>query len=298
MRVLTNPPVLMLQFSRTVAPETSKVPVLLSFMRQNQWSKAVILTTTDAVWFKTGNHLAKQMQDAGIEVHKPAAFQPGEFKIGVLREVKRTGFRIWIVLAFDQDTHIVASHAAQEGMDNTFAWIVLEERVSTLQMQGWIFFRPLIPAEGVQAFAEQVSVYTKSHFNFTLAAGSVDVQWSFALFDAVMLYAHAVTKLLSEGGDLHDAQAVTRKLRSTEFAGAGGKMVALDEQGDRIDVYEVMNYVVEEEGEMDRVAVGMYNKQYVPYERAVVWPGGTTKVPLDYFSGALGRGWTNGQTDG
>ena len=37
--------------------------------------------------------------------------------------------------------------------------------------------------------------------------------------------------------------------------------------------------------------VGMYNstlQQYTAYERVVVWPGSTTKVPVDYSSGASG----------
>ena len=175
-------------------------------------------------------------------------------------------------------------------MDSAFAWIVPEERSASLPMQGWIFLRPRIPAEGVQAFAEQVSDYTNSNFDFTLAAESVDLTFSLALYEAIMLYAHAATKLLSEGGDLYNGTAVTSKLRSTEFAGVGGKIVALDEQGDRIDMYEVMNYVVRADGKMDRVPIGIYNstrKQYRAYERAVVWPGGTTKPPLDYAPGAV-----------
>ena len=279
-----------MQFSRTVAPDTSKGPALIAFMRRNLWSKAGILTSTVPSWADSGLGLAKQLQDARIKVHQPATFQPGEFKIGVLSEMKRTGFRIWMLLAFDTDTETVASCAAQEGMDNAFAWIVPEERSASLPMQGWIFLRPLIPAEGVQAFAEQVSDYTNSHFNFTLAADSVDLTFSIALYEAIMLYAHAATQLLSEGGNLNDGQAVTSKLRSTEFAGVGGKMVALNEQGDRIDVYEVMNYVVGADGKMDRLPVGMYNstlEQYMAYERAVVWPGNTTEVPLDYVSGAV-----------
>ena len=51
-----------------------------------------------------------------------------------------------------------------------------------------------------------------------------------------------------------------------------------------------MNYVLEEGNMMRSVAVGMFNctkGQYEAYARAVVWPGNTTKVPSDYFSGEL-----------
>ena len=104
---------------------------------------------------------------------------------------------------------------------------------------------------------------------------------------AVMLYAHAATKVLLEGGNLYDGLAVTEAVRSTRFEGIAG-VVALNQQGDRIDSYEVMNYVLMEDGKVDSVPVGVYHsnlQQYKAYERAVVWPGSMTEVPSD--SGAL-----------
>ena len=63
---------------------------------------------------------------------------------------------------------------------------------------------------------------------------------------------------------------------------------AIDSNGDRIDSYEVMNYVVEQGDVMRSVAVGMFNsslQQYKAYEQAIVWPGESREVPADYFSG-------------
>ena len=103
-----------------------------------------------------------------------------------------------------------------------------------------------------------------------------------------MLYARAATKVLSEGGDLHDGQAVTVALRSTSFEGARG-LVSLNENGDRINSYDVMNYVVGVDGALCSVLVGIHDsltERFMPNERLVVWPGNTTEVPADYFSGA------------
>ena len=64
--------------------------------------------------------------------------------------------------------------------------------------------------------------------------------------------------------------------------------MALDSRGDRIESYEVMNYVVEEGDVMHSVPVGRFNStlgQYKACERAVIWPGNTTTVPVDYLSG-------------
>ena len=112
--------------------------------------------------------------------------------------------------------------------------------------------------------------------------------FSAAMYDAVMLYAHAATRLLAEGGDLRNGTAVAAAVRSTRFTGVAGTVVALDSSGDRIESYEVMNYVLESSGKMSSVAVGKYDselQQYQKYERAVVWPGNTSEVPPDFFTG-------------
>ena len=65
-------------------------------------------------------------------------------------------------------------------------------------------------------------------------------------------------------------------------------MVRLDRKGDRIESYAMMNHVVEKDGKMNTVPVGVYDsmQRYREYEQAVVWPGGMTEVPSDYASGS------------
>ena len=159
--------------------------------------------------------------------------------------------------------------------------------VTVPAMAGWLWIRPFL-ASDMQAFAEQVSAYSKSFFNLTVSPTSVNLAHSAALYDAIMLYAHAATTVLSKGGDLHDGKAVTAAVRSTSFTGVGGTPVTLDSAGDRIQSYELMNYVLGPSNVMSSVAVGVYNssrKRYMPYEQAVVWPGNMMEVPVDYLSG-------------
>ena len=62
----------------------------------------------------------------------------------------------------------------------------------------------------------------------------------------------------------------------------GGEFFLLDQHGDRIESFEVKNYV-DADGQMGSVRVGLYDsilQQYRAYEQAVVWPGNTTKVPV------------------
>jgi len=251
------------------------------------WEKAVILSTTESLWFESALGLAKQLGAAGIEVLKPSAFETGSFNAAILREIKRSTIRIVMLCAYDPDMLEIASKADTEGMTSVgWAWVLTEGIVANLpeRIQGWLYIQPLLPSKGMQAFAEQVSEYSKSRFNIPVDADSIDLTYSQTLYDAVMLYAHAATKVLSDGGDLRDGQAVTAAVRSTTFEGVGGSAVALDENGDRVESYEIMNYVVGADSAISGVPVGKYDsteRQYTAYERAVVWPGSTMEVPKD-----------------
>lgn len=248
------------------------------------------LTSTDGVFFLSGLVIVRHLEDAGIKVLKPAAFEPGMLKAETLREIRHSGFRVIIAMAFDSDIRNFAVMAGHEAMNQAgWAFVMTRNEIHApvpSGMLGWLWTRPLVPSKGMQQFAQQVSNYTASSFNITVSADEVDIVFSAALFDAIMLFAHAATKVLSEGGGVHNGQAVSEAVRSTTFEGAGG-VVALDENGDLIRSYEVMNYVVKGGGGIDSVSVGLYNitaQQYTA-KKPVVWPGNTTETPLDCQSG-------------
>ena len=279
--------IVFLQFSRTVAPTTMRAPTLIGLMVHTRWKKTAVLTSSDRVYFLAGLGITSQLRDASIEVLKPTAFDPGSTKdaTAALLEIKRSGIRIVVVMAYAADTQAVAHKAYREDMARVgWAWLLAESDTMTEHMQGWLFLQSLLPSEGMQGFAEQVSKYTRSGFNITVPADSVNQEYSLALYSAIMLYAHAATKVLLEGGELDDGQSVTAALRNTTFVGVGGQEVFLNEHGDRIESYEVMNYVMLEDGATRSLPVGRYNsttRKYLAYGRAVVWPGHTTVVPND-----------------
>ena len=226
-----------MQFSRTVAPETAKGPALVALMGRYIFKKVAVLGSTDSAWFQTAFELTEQLKDAGIEVWKPAAFAVGNFGTGTLREIKSSGFRVILLIAGTSDTQTAARTAKLQGMSGKgWSWLILEKKRG-VQVEGWLFLQQDLPSEGIELFKQQVSEYTKSIFNLTITPNSVDLTYSLALWNAIMLYAYAATKVLSEGGDLHDGQAVTEVVRSTKFEGVGGNTVFLDKKGDRIESY-------------------------------------------------------------
>ena len=267
-------------FSRTVAPETSKAPALIALMRNFDWNNVLVLSITVTSYFDSGQMLKKLLVEAGLEVKTPAAFESGKFNEAKASEIQRYGVRVVFVLAWEEDVLAIAS--ANQGAG--WAWVQIGKvGTGTTAMQGWLTVVPfrLSIQEG---FAKQVSDY-QSRFNLTLSPDLVNLGYSAALHDAIMLYANAATKVLAEGGDLRDGQAVTEAMRSTRFEGVGNIVVVLDQKGDRIESYEVMNYVLVGDA-ISTVAVGLYNstsKQYHEYTHAVVWPSGTTKVPVSFI---------------
>ena len=208
-----------------------------------------------------------------MSVLKPPAFEPGGFKTTMLDEIKRSGHRIVLLLCYDEDAQVVAKTADTEGMTVGWAFLCTEDKGGGLmEFHGWVWLRTFLPSEGMRAFAENVKRYSESHVNLEIAAESVDLQYSVALYDAVMLFAHAAKSVQ----DVGDAKALTASIRNTSFMGIGGTAVILDEQGDRVQDYEVMNYIREPEDAISSVPVGIYKVaggRYQPYAQAVIWPG-------------------------
>ena len=143
-----------------------------------------MLTSADTVWLKSGNGLRIQLQDAGVQVHTPTAFQPGRFEAATLSKIKREGRRIVVFLASTVDIKAVASRAHNAGMTGGWAWLLVGKGTPTLHMQGWLYVWPLPPPEGMQDFRKQVSEYAKSGFNITISSDSVHLAYSVALHDA------------------------------------------------------------------------------------------------------------------
>ena len=244
-----------------------------------------MLTSTNRAFYTSGLEIKRQLKAAGMTVYEQPSFEPNQVKNSTLGQIKREGVRVVIFMAFEEDTHTVASCAKTEKMVSGWARISMEERAPIVPMIGWLYFRPVLPSKSMQDFAEQVSDYTRTSFNMTIRPESVDLTYSAALHDAVMLYAHAATRMLSEGANLDNGHAVTEAMRTTTFQGVGKSILQLDKNGDRIESYEVMNYLVEPNGRLGSVPVGVYGsslQQYSATGMSVIWPGGGNQVPAHY----------------
>lgn len=203
-------------FSRTVAPDSSKGPALIAFMKYNGWNKVAILTSTDSVYFESGLALKTQLEAAGMHVLRPAAFRPGfyqdkphsdcqgivtgglncsnpgNFRDYALSEIKREKMRIILLLAYPSDANAVATHAHHLHMStNGWAWLWVGAVGPVVrEISGWLYLRPHIPSSfEMDVFSELVRDYTKDYFNVSemsvsISADTVDLTYSLALYNA------------------------------------------------------------------------------------------------------------------
>ena len=88
MGIVSQPILIVSQFSRTIAPYQSKGHALILAIKYYNWQKTIILTTTAEPWLPAALELTKELRAATIEVSRPAAFEPGNFKNATLIEVE------------------------------------------------------------------------------------------------------------------------------------------------------------------------------------------------------------------
>ena len=124
----------------------------------------------------------------------------------------------------------------------------------------------------LQAFHADVREYNLKIFN--VSATSIS-QYAASLYNSVYLYAHAATQLLAEGGTANDGQALMSLLVNISFNGIEQRLVDLDQNGDAIEPYFIMNYIIDSAQQcMKGVEVGNYDAHPLDlYVQKIQWPG-------------------------
>ena len=86
-------------------------------MRRVDMSKVVVLTSTETLWLQRGLELTATLQAAGVQVLRPAAFEPGldvYAQETTLSHIKRSGYRCVMLIAYDAEVHALASTAQHQ----------------------------------------------------------------------------------------------------------------------------------------------------------------------------------------
>ena len=152
-----------------------------------------MLTDTYALSLESGAEIAERMSTAGMKIFYPIPYEQGRFNTEKLAEIRRSGYRI-VILVDDSNWYphdnVVATEAQNAGLTRRWAWIqadAVQPADASADRQGWLYLRAQQPSEGMQTFAELVSEYTKSSFNINVSVDHVDLDYSVALHDAIMV---------------------------------------------------------------------------------------------------------------
>ena len=81
--------------SRTVSPIVDRSPVVLKLLQYNKWTRAIMLTSVVDMYVRTGIRVSKDLQAAGIDIHKLAPVDSRQADCrSALSEIQHTGFRM------------------------------------------------------------------------------------------------------------------------------------------------------------------------------------------------------------
>ena len=243
-----------------------------------------MLSSFEELYRTTASSWSKELAAEKVKVGPDQTFEQGLFQRTALATIQQSGVRVVIVLASKEDTATIAVGAQQSGMMAAgWAWagvdtVPIVQGEAKQALDGWLYF-VLAQNVSLERFHEDVRAYGERYFDQSPDSISV---YAASLYDAVFLFAHAATRVISEGSDVDDGSAIVEAMTKTSFEGILQRSVELDENGDAIEPYAVMNYVEQGDGNMRGVEVGVYGSGQLDLRvDEVRWPGNASVVPLD-----------------
>ncbi|XP_063976450.1 atrial natriuretic peptide receptor 1 isoform X2 [Diachasmimorpha longicaudata] len=132
-----------------------------------------------------------------------------------------------------------------------------------------------------QDFAEDVKIRAQSDYNYTFPDGEEVNFFIGAFYDGVFLLGMALNESLSEGADIWDGFAMTRRMWNRDFMGITGH-VRIDVDGDRDADYSILD-LDPITGRFEVVAhyLGAIRQYSQVSGKKIHWPGGREGPPAD-----------------
>ena len=287
-------------FVRTTSPYTKWAPAIVALMQWAAWTRLSIVGDTAmasaaaalrAVAAKSGFQLGTDLQfNEGHLLDAPGQSSP-------LLSILGVGVRVVAVFAFGSDYRAIAVEAQKHGMSHGWVWMGIdmvfgseqgttgtELSLAQAALHGWIYFEPSNAAN--RTFFDRVKAASIADFGQHLGDAESTSLYAANLYDAITLFAVAASKHI---GDLN-GKLIVDAMRNASFDGMTGR-VLLDESGDMKESIRTMNYVLEADGIMRGRRMGTYsglNREYSAAPYAVIWPGGSSAMPVAWLSCEIG----------
>jgi ABC-type branched-subunit amino acid transport system substrate-binding protein len=297
-----------LQFVRTTSSYTSWIPAMLGFIRAAGWQHFGIITSSESVYAVAAGQLMSNTRAVNLQSTLLMQFaeESLEFAVNELDNVAAGPIRVVVVMAREKEVLAIAVAAQTRRMLLGFAWLGLDSVPGSLKLKsseaskaalhGWVYFEPSNVASA--AFFDRVRQQTQDRFpeppdGKPLSNESLSLTpFAANMFDAVLLYAMAASRHLHELSDgAAHGELMVEAMMNVSFDGQTGR-VELDANGDMKESIRAINFLLQSDGAMHGKRVGVYNavgRQYTADpNRTIIWPGGTTSVPVDNLLVAAG----------
>ncbi|CAH3132089.1 unnamed protein product [Porites lobata] len=285
-------------FSRTYSHQTPDI--LYQTMDFYNWTRAAIIGTEDNVWSPLAISLTQLFQRNNITLPFSGFYVPSSsFSYTTFLSQIKDKARVVFLLAFNNEVARLLVAANELGMMNgEYAFLTLDFEIqNSWQTEPWVGGRNMTEfqalfdgivnlsvkgphGERFTNFSRQLSEKMKAN---NVSRTSVTFEFAAYLHDAISLYAIGLNRSISRGGNKTDGLAIISNISNAEllFTGVSGD-VAINAQGNRIPVFAFSN----RQGgswvpivEIDQTKP--QNESVKIFTLSVVWPGGTTAVPLD-----------------
>ena len=296
-------------FVRTVSEWSSYKYSAVALFKHFGWTHAFILTSTEVVYSETASAWAAAFNAAKIVARLERFEANEEFDSAVLEMIKISGIRVVVALCYNDALLTIITLADDRGMMSAgWAWLA-ENAVGVLisnvlpsdeirmrrVITGFVFFSEfMISGQFEKELLEEARHLSSEYLKKPVATSDAVSPYTLAMYNAVILYAYAVNKTLSAGGDIRQGDEMVALMKNTSFLGPGGS-VSLNEKGDRVmDVafYNIRGFdtVSDSVGQQLTVSktslVAHYvsgNSTLLSISNNIVWHGGGIASPVAFI---------------
>eukprot|EP01135_Chromosphaera_perkinsii_P001757 Nk52_evm26s210 gene=Nk52_evmTU26s210 len=289
-------------FARTVGPLTKYGEAFSAFINSQGWRKVAIVTSSNSLYSSAAQAILTELAKVNVTVQAFQVFNSLQDPTSALEEVKKTNIRVICYLSAGTDMRRSVLAAKDIGIIGPeYVWLTSGEvfRDSTFTsdadsrtqealeaIKGFIGFSSYVNETGTefQNFLGQARTAMTTYFNAPVPADKEIFSRVAVVYDSVLLWAEAATRVIAKGGNPRSGKEVVAEYPNVKFSGISGT-IALDSNFDINRDYQVFNRVPSSARATTVKTVGYYRSETNTFEAesgvAIEWPSGSTQTPLD-----------------
>ncbi|XP_048584263.1 atrial natriuretic peptide receptor 1 isoform X2 [Nematostella vectensis] len=281
-------------FSRSYEAST---PGLLRFLMNSfNWKRAAIIanyaSSGELIWEPMASSVRKEFLKYGYTVayYKAHLSSPQQDKkdelLDLLREAKKKARIIFIFANLIRTKDFMTAARSLGMLNGSFAFIAIDFYITPDSQDHTRAFDGIITLTVNKSSRAEIDRYANDlnqSYPYLANQGRLDTSAKTApyLYDAVLLYAHALNRTLQAGGVINDGIGLVKRMMTSSpmFEGKTGP-VTIDPKGNRVPVFVFENIQNGTNVRLLTMPSNYHNMSAVTPLRAV-WPGGGMEQPDD-----------------